>query len=692
MRRYRAVRSVGYARLRRIDNVACSTGRRGYSECVKDPAIRWRQFFTDAPIMCVVTRLEDGVAIVHDCNGRFCEALGYTRDEVIGAPLSRFYTEASRAALEHGGYDRALHGTFADEERQFVRRDGTIVETILRAVPDQDAETGAVGTCAMFIDIGDRKRAEQSNVRHAQQLESIRDLTAHYLADQDWASARGTLLDRAADDLDGTWAALVTRVGERVQSTLRRRGQAVVERSSTAEDALTLSRDDASLFFDVCRTFQMPRAAHYAVHRFGSAELGGALIVAADARLSSDADSAIAALGETAGLLHAHACQASTERRLQRSLRQAQKLEAVGRLAGGIAHDFNNQLMAMSALCTLLREDLGETSPSYEDVTELDALIQRSAAMTKELLLFGGRPGARAKTVAIDDVLRDARRMLQMLAADTKIEFRLAAGDTHVEVMRSHIEQVATNLVINASDAMHGGGQIEVETSREIVPPSEGSHPAIAPPGRYVRLRVVDHGEGMDAEAKERIFEPFFGTKEKGTGLGLATVYGIVTGANGFVTVESELGEGSTFDCYLPEHQSSDRPRPAPAPRTPVGGDERILLVEDQETVRDTIARYLDRLGYRYDTAVDGMDALHRLEEDATRWDLVLSDIVMPNLGGIALARLIRSSIPGLPVVLMSGYSYDDGTEAIGGAPVLRKPFAIAELARVLRETFDATR
>ncbi len=671
--------------------MACSIEPRGYSESVNDPAIRWRQFFTDAPIMCVVTRLEGDVAVIHDCNGRFCEVLGYSRDEVIGAPLSRFYTRESRSALEHGGYDRALRGTLAEEERQFVRRDGTIVETILRAVPDEAVDTGARGTCAMFIDIGDRKRAERSNLRHAKQLESIRDLTAHYLADQDWKSACNKLLERAMADVGGVWAVLVTRVRDRVQATLRDLNPDVRECSLSSEHSVAkASADDASLIVEVCNAFQMPRAPHYAVHRFGSRELGGALVVATDWRLSEDADGTIAALGETAGLLHAHASQASTERRLQRSLRQAQKLEAVGRLAGGIAHDFNNQLMAMSALCTLLREDLGEASPSYEDVVELDALIQRSAAMTKELLLFGGRPGAPAQSVAIDDVLRDAQRMLQMLAADAKIEFRLAAGDVHVGVRRSHLEQVATNLVINASDAMHGGGQIIVATSREIVAPSEGSHPAVAPPGRYVRLRVVDQGNGMDADAKERIFEPFFGTKEKGAGLGLATVYGIATGANGFVKVESEVGTGSTFDCYFPELVPEDNVVQASPAAGPVGGNERILLVEDQETVRDTIARNLERLGYRYDTAVDGMDALHRLEEDATRWDLVLSDIVMPNLGGIALARLIRSSMPNLPIVLMSGYAYDTDAEALGGAPLLRKPFPMTELARVLREALDA--
>ncbi len=377
---------------------------------------------------------------------------------------------------------------------------------------------------------------------------------------------------------------------------------------------------------------------------------------------------------------------------LERQFRQAQKMEVVGNLAGGIAHDFNNVLTAVLGYSELVlsRDEL--PADLRADVDEIRQAGQRAARLTRQLLAFSRQQPTEPKVVNIEPVLTELARMLERLIGEQiTLEIRHEPDVAPMRVDPTQLEQVVTNLVVNARDAMADGGTITLETANVTVMSTITGGPA---PGEYVRLTVRDTGSGMTEEVRARVFEPFFTTKEpgKGTGLGLSTCYGIVQQANGGILIDSEVGRGTTIHTYWPRATGpADAVVPAVEQRQ-LGGNERILVVDDDDGVRRLAAAILTRHGYRVDAVASAEEALQVLEALETRPQLVLSDVVLTGISGWQLATLLLDFHPDTRVLLMSGYDKPPvgETPAIPalGSP-LAKPFSAADLTARVRQVLD---
>lgn len=383
-----------------------------------------------------------------------------------------------------------------------------------------------------------------------------------------------------------------------------------------------------------------------------------------------------------------------TERKiLEQEILQSQKMESIGRLAGGVAHDFNNILSVISGYAELGLERLDKDAPVAADLLEIKSASDRAANLTQQLLAFSRRQAIRQEVVDLNQVVRESQKMLERLIGED-IELSAALDPDLPAVMADpgQIGQVLINLAVNARDAMPKGGKLQITTwsetpARRLTAPESGiKHPV------FSCISITDSGTGMNSEQLERVFDPFYTTKSKGhgTGLGLATVYAIVTQSKGSVSVSSEPGNGTTFTIMLPAQEAVAKPAEPPqecAEDRP-GGSERVLLVEDEAFMRDVTERMLVKLGYNVVSAVDGEDALEKLTKADGGFDLMLSDVIMPRLNGAELAARVRESWPGLRILLMSGYTDDIiGRHGVleEGIQLLNKPFKLNELAEKLR-------
>ncbi|HEX6588124.1 MAG TPA: two-component regulator propeller domain-containing protein [Longimicrobiales bacterium] len=385
-------------------------------------------------------------------------------------------------------------------------------------------------------------------------------------------------------------------------------------------------------------------------------------------------------------------CRDMREReQLEGQLRQSQKMEAVGKLAGGVAHDFNNLLTVIQGNGELLMSEFEKDDPRRNDVAQIVEASHRASALTRQLLAFSRKQVDQPRVFELGALVAGLEPMLRRLLGEQVAIIAIPPErPAHVRADPAQMEQVVINLAVNARDAMPGGGTLTIETT--TVELDDRAQWAGGPPaGRYALLVVADTGQGMDAATQARIFEPFFTTKEqgRGTGLGLSTVYGIVDSARGHIRVVSEPGAGTTFRVYLPlAAAASDDDTLTDGPETVPGGDETILLVEDEDAVRALTARVLRRLGYTVVEARHGRDALARAEAHARPIDLLVTDVVLPEMSGGRVAEMLRTRQPELRVLFMSGYTDDelvrDGVDQPGVA-FLQKPFSAAQLARAVR-------
>jgi signal transduction histidine kinase len=379
-------------------------------------------------------------------------------------------------------------------------------------------------------------------------------------------------------------------------------------------------------------------------------------------------------------------------------LRHAQKMEAIGRLAGGVAHDFNNLLTAIIGYTDLVAEHLEETNPICRDVSEIRKAADRGAALTRQLLAFSRKQFLTPTVVDLNETVSGLLQMLpRSIGEHIRTTVRLAPDLARVKADASRMDQVLVNLALNARDAMPDGGDLTIETSNvTLSEPRLRAEGLGLKPGFYVMLSIADTGTGMDAETRQRAFEPFFTTKPqgKGTGLGLATVYGIVDQSGGAISIESGPGTGTIIRIYLPATTASDTPRPHQVTHIRKdAGNETVLLVEDNDGVRDLAARALRRRGYTVHEARDAESALHWMKTAGIKPHLLLTDVVMPGLSGPNLAARLLQLNPQLRVLYMSGYT-DDATSVQGqfwaGVPLLQKPFSPAALAERVRVALDS--
>ncbi len=379
----------------------------------------------------------------------------------------------------------------------------------------------------------------------------------------------------------------------------------------------------------------------------------------------------------------------------QEQLRQSQKMEAVGRLAGGIAHDFNNLLSVIVGQAHLMLEDLSTAEPMRADIEEIANAGQRAAQLTKQLLLFSRQQVSEPRVLDLNDLLEGMERMLaRILGEDVDIAWRRAEHLAPICVDPSHIDQVVMNLVVNSRDAMPTGGKITIETRNvELDQEFVRTHLGVQA-GRYVMLAVTDTGAGMDRETQSRVFEPFFTTKDraKGTGLGLSTVFGIVQQSGGTVWVYSEPGIGTTFKVYLP-HARSESQRPHQAPRdSSQRGNETVLLVEDDDQVRNVAREILTRRGYTVLEARGGAEAIAISRSEPAVIHLLLTDVVMPGMHGPEVAQELKVSRPNMKILFMSGYTDDSVVRhgvVQGDMAFVQKPLTPSTLTQKVREVLD---
>ncbi len=622
---------------------------------------RYRLLYEEIPILCVTTRDEAGQPLVEDCNRSFLAALGYRREEVVGRPLADFYAPESRAALlAGGGCRRAMEGADTEEELVLLRQGGGDVPALLRAVPLRDPAGRAVGTLAAFTDLSAHRRGEAALQASKARLEFLLGASPVVIY-----SGR----------VEGDFA--TTYMSENVTRLFGYPPEAF-----TADPFFWTEHihpDDAPAVWAALGQAAATGGLE-TVHRFRHQDGTWRWTRETGRVVRDDRGHPVELVG----------CwlDVTREVELEATLRQSQKMEAVGQLAGGVAHDFNNLLTVILGQCEVLQ---GLPAPDGARLAKGLGAIQhageRAADLTRQLLTFSRRQVVRPEVVDPGRVVRQTEAMLRRLLGEAvRLIVALDPELGRVRVDPTQLVQVLMNLAVNARDAMPRGGSLAVEARNEEVPADD---PTGLPAGPFVVLSVRDTGTGMDAATRARIFEPFFTTKapDEGTGLGLATVYGIVAQAEGWIRVDSEPGQGTEFRLGLPRvEEAAAEAAPAPGPRSAPGRGETVLLVEDDEAVRALAEELLTRLGYRVLSAPGPGEALLWAERHPGAVDLLLTDVRMPMLTGVELAARLRETCPELRVLFMSGYPAGAVT------PFLAKPFSAEALARQVRQALAAPR
>jgi PAS domain S-box-containing protein len=382
-------------------------------------------------------------------------------------------------------------------------------------------------------------------------------------------------------------------------------------------------------------------------------------------------------------------------RSLEAQVRQSSKMEAVGQLAGGVAHDFNNLLTVIMSYSAMLLDRLDSADANREDVQEIAAAADRAAALTRQLLAFSRKQVMQPQVIDINAVVGEVENMLRrLIGEDIELQITLDPVVATINADPGQLQQVLMNLVVNARDAMPEGGRLSISTWNSTLSVESAEGVLRAVDGDYVVLTVSDTGTGMTPEVQQRLFDPFFTTKDqgRGTGLGLSTVYGIVKQSCGEIFVYSELGEGSSFNVYFPRFSASPERRPAVKVLEVPTGSETVLLVEDDENVRNLVTRVLTGFGYKVLVAAGGGEALAIVSDPDTHIDVVITDVVMPGINGRELIEQLVETRPGMASLLMSGYTDDEVLRRgvlRGETAFLQKPFTGAQLARKIRAVLN---
>jgi two-component system cell cycle sensor histidine kinase/response regulator CckA len=379
-------------------------------------------------------------------------------------------------------------------------------------------------------------------------------------------------------------------------------------------------------------------------------------------------------------------------KQLQLKVDQAQKMESIGRLAGGVAHDFNNMLSVILGQVELAIEELAEDDPVRDNLEEARTAARRSADLTHQLLAFARRQTIDPQLLDLNETVGEMLKMIRRLIGENiQLNWKPAADLGQVQMDPGQVDQILANLCVNSRDAIGSSGTITIETANTTIAESADPRSPLAVPGQYVLLTVTDDGCGLDAATLANIFEPFFTTKQvgQGTGLGLSTVYGIIKQNDGFVEVDSEPGQGTTFRIYLPRHFAAVAPAKQEAlPDQPPGRGETVLLVEDETMILNFEEKLLEKLGYRVLTAATPEAAIELARNHGLEIDLVLTDVMMPGINGPEMVSHIREFLPGLPALFLSGYTANaifDDSELKEGVEFLQKPFSREDLAKKLR-------
>jgi two-component system cell cycle sensor histidine kinase/response regulator CckA len=601
-------------------------------------------------------------------NERFCRITGYSAAEVRRLRVPEI-THPEDRARDWAAFQRVVRGEISEYriEKRYLRKDGSHAWVNVNMTVLRDAAGQPTRTLAVIEDIAERKR-----------LDAALRLSEGRLR---------TVFEGLTDGI------LITDLGT---GSLVLCNPAICRMLGYSEDELLrLSVDDLHPAQDLPAvkeglrrqvSGERPLAVGTPVRR-----KDGSTIIA-------DINAMPLRLGDRECLLGIFRDMTSFHE-LEAQVRQAQKMEAIGLLAGGVAHDFNNVLGVIQGHCELMLKGLRESDPLFRSVSQIKASSERAATLTHQLLAFSRKQPLQPKVLDLNDTVRGLEGMLRRLIGENvKLTTALSEDLGRVQADPGQLEQVLINLTINARDAMPEGGKVVIETRDvELDAGQAGSHPGVEP-GSHVMVAVTDNGCGMDAATQARIFEPFFTTKGigRGTGLGLSTAYGIVKQSGGQIEVHSEPGRGATFRVYLPRAVGAladGQARAETKTKEERSKGETVLLVEDDEALRGLVAIVLEDLGYSVHAAANGGEALLTVEEEGLRPDLLLTDVIMPGMGGALLATRLRRTLPNLKVLYMSGYTEVGGAHLGGieeGAPLIQKPFGRNALGAMVRAVLSS--
>ncbi|MEW6348455.1 MAG: PAS domain S-box protein [Thermodesulfobacteriota bacterium] len=639
------------------------TERKKADELLRRAEQRYRRLFEEAPIMYVITRNVQGVPFVSDCNELFLRSVGWSREEVLGRPLTDFYAPESRTQLlEGGGYARALSGEFLIGERRLLTRDGRLVPTLVHTATESDSSGKVIGTRGMYVDITDRKNTEaalkESEERYRQITEN--SLTGILVFQDD----RAVFANRRLSEMLG-------------YSQDEMLSMSLLER---------IHPDDCNLVTEIAEGgmagFRVPRHCEpRLLHKDGHAVWTEILSHRMDYQ---GRPAIIASVADV------------TERRiLEQQLRHSQKMEAVGILAGGIAHDFNNLLHIIGGHAELLELELADRDMTFDETTAIRRAAQRGADLVKQILTFSRRIQPRPTSINLNDRVRSVRALLsptipKLIQIDLHLEEALAP----VQADAAQIEQLLANLAVNATDAMPEGGNLRIETHNVVLDEDHCRNHAELSPGSYVVLRVSDTGRGIGKDALPHVFDPFFTTKGRAdaTGLGLATVFGIVKMHEGHIICQSEVGKGTSFTIYFPVAESAEPPMHKGQGSPGALGPETVLVVDDEPLIRELAKRVLQKAGYSVLTADSGKEAIETYARHSSAISLVVLDLVMPEMGGRQCLDQLLTIDPQVKALIASGFALKGDTKEFLDSKargVVSKPFTVRELVAAVRRAID---
>ncbi|MFO0649234.1 MAG: PAS domain S-box protein [Polyangiales bacterium] len=597
--------------------------------------------------------------VLIQANERMSTILGYSVAELVGMPV-RSLTHPDDQGLDERHFFRVAKGEIPEArfEKRYVRKDGGVVWGAVNVTSVPNPRGGIAYLLATIEDITAQKRTQAALSEVNERYRGLVDNLEHVVFSTD-LDGRMTFVNRA-----------VERFGYKPEDVIGRPRDAFVHPDDVAR---------------LRALYAMPERPHGMVE-YRMLDAAGKVRIVRSATRPLVVDGQV--VGAT-GVLEDLTAQRETEEQL----RVAQRMEAVGRLAGGVAHDFNNLLTVILSYTDFVMAELGSDA-LRNDLAEVERAARRAEALTRQLLAFSRRQVLRPEAVSLAFLVDGVSKMLRRLIGED-IDLCVSTCDDLYDVLadRGQMEQVIVNLVINARDAMPDGGRVEVKTSNVDLDCARAGALQIAA-GPYVELAITDTGHGMDAATRARVFEPFFSTKPvgKGTGLGLAMVYGLVRQSGGAVTVESEPGRGATFRVFLPRHEAaavaSGHPSAVPAQK----GSETVLLVEDESALRSAARRMLSSAGYQVVTAADAAEALRVFEANASKIKLVITDVVMPGMNGKELASHIVARNPSTRVLFTSGYTDETiAHHGVLGPNFLPKPYERNVLCSTVRRVLDAS-
>ena len=638
------------------------------AEEYRQDAFRFRTIFEAAPLGIVIA---DPQGYIIEANQAFFQMLGYRHHQVKGMTFVDITYPNDRAeTIKLSNAVREGHISSYQTEKRYLKKDGQILWAIVRASAVKDHDGNIQYWLGIMEDISERKSAQEALMESERRYRNI----------------LGSIEEGYFEvDLKGDF----TFFNNRVCQIIGYEHDALLGMNNRKYTSPETARKMYQIFNQVFRTGEPARVTKYEIIRKDGTkkniEVSASLIRGAEGQpagfrgIMRDVTSRIQAEKE--------------KKRLESQVQHAQKMEAIGTLAGGIAHDFNNLLMGFQGNISLMKMDLTDEHPHQEFLNNMESYVKRGSDLTRQILGFARGGKYQVKATNLNVLINKNADMFSRARKEITIHKKFQEDLYTVDLDRGQIEQVLLNLFVNAWQAMPGGGNLFVETENINLQANDYDKPYAIDSGKYVRITVSDSGIGMDKQTQERIFEPFFTTKAfgQGTGLGLASAYGIIKNHNGIINVYSEKGHGTTFKIYLP---ASDKRVIAEKLKLEKarGGSETILLVDDEEMVADIGKDLLEKLGYTVLVAAGGAEAIKLFQRHRDQIELVILDMIMPDMSGGETFSRMRAIKPDAKILLSSGYSLDSRASAImkqGCNGFIQKPFNLKKISHKIREILD---